>query len=112
MEILMCVAVGILFAVAVFLILSRSLLRIVLGMSILTHGVHLLLITMSRLKTGSPPLLGEMAERYVDPLPQALILTSIVINFGLTAFFFVLSYRSYLKLKTDDMEEVRGRPYE
>ncbi len=112
MEILMCVAVGILFAVAVFLILSRSLLRIVLGMSILTHGVHLLLITMSRLKTGAPPLLGEQAERYVDPLPQALILTSIVINFGLTAFFFVLSYRSYLKLKTDDMEEVRGRPYE
>ena len=108
MEILMCVAVGILFAVAVFLILSRSLLRIVLGMSILTHGVHLLLITMSRLKTGAPPLLGENAESYVDPLPQALILTSIVINFGLTAFFFVLSYRSYLKLRTDDMEEVRG----
>ncbi len=107
MEVWMSIAVGILFAVAVYLILSRSLLRIILGTSILTHAVHMLLLTMSRLKTGAPPLLGENASSYVDPLPQALILTSIVINFGVTAFFFVLAYRSYLRLKTDDMEEVK-----
>ena len=107
MEVWMSIAVGILFAVAVYLILSRSLLRIILGTSILTHGVHLLLLTMSRLKSGAPPLLGEESGSYVDPLPQALILTSIVINFGVTAFFLVLAYRSYLKLKTDDMEEVK-----
>ncbi|WP_046213188.1 Na(+)/H(+) antiporter subunit C [Paenibacillus wulumuqiensis] len=109
MEIWMSVAIGILFAVAVYLILSRSLLRIILGTSILTHGVHLLLLTMSRLKTGAPPLLGEESGTYVDPLPQALILTSIVINFGVTAFFFVLAYRSYIRLKTDDMEEVKRK---
>lgn len=112
MEIIMSVTVGILFAVGVYLILSRSLLRLVLGISLMGHGVHLLLMTMARLKTGAPPLLGEEAESYVDPLPQALILTSIVINFGLLAFFFVLAYRSYLKLHTDDMEEVRGPKYE
>lgn len=109
MEIWMSIAVGILFAVAVYLILSRSLLRIILGTSILTHAVHMLLITMSGLKTGAPPLLGEESGSYVDPLPQALILTSIVINFGVTAFFFVLAYRSYLRLKTDDMEEVKRK---
>ncbi|ANF95900.1 MULTISPECIES: Na(+)/H(+) antiporter subunit C [Paenibacillus] len=109
MEVWMSIAIGILFAVAVYLILSRSLLRIILGTSILTHGVHLLLLTMSRLKTGAPPLLGEESGTYVDPLPQALILTSIVINFGVTAFFFVLAYRSYIRLKTDDMEEVKRK---
>lgn len=112
MEIWMSVAVGILFTVGVYLILSRSLLRIVLGTSLLTHGVHLLLLTMSRLKTGAAPLLIEGTEAYVDPLPQALILTSIVISFGVTSFFFVLAYKSYKKLGTDDMEQLRGNEYE
>lgn len=105
----MSFAVGILFAVGVYLILSRSLLRIVLGTSLLTHGVHLLLLTMSRLKTGAAPLLGEAAGTYADPLPQALILTSIVISFGVTAFFFVLAYKAYRNLGTDDMEQLRGQ---
>ncbi|KKC46661.1 MULTISPECIES: Na(+)/H(+) antiporter subunit C [unclassified Paenibacillus] len=112
MELFMSLAVGILFAVGVYLILSKSLLRIVLGTSLLTHGVHLLLLTMSRLKAGSAPLLGEGAERYTDPLPQALILTSIVISFGVTSLFFVLAYQAYKKLGTDDMEQLRGREHE
>ncbi|SDC18206.1 multicomponent Na+:H+ antiporter subunit C [Paenibacillus sp. UNCCL117] len=105
----MSISIGVLFTVGVYLILSRSLLRIILGTSLLTHGVHLLLLTMSRLKTGAPPLLGEQAQAYVDPLPQALILTSIVISFGVTSFFFVLAYKAYQRLGTDDMEQLRGR---
>lgn len=112
MEIIMSVAVGILFMIGVYLILSRSLLRIILGTSLLTHGVHLLLLTMARLKTGAAPLLGEHAQSYVDPLPPALILTSIVISFGVTSFFFVLAYKAYQKLGTDDMEELRGNDHE
>ncbi|MFD0869368.1 Multiple resistance and pH homeostasis protein C [Chlamydia abortus] len=108
MELIISLAVGILFAVGVYLILTRSLLRIILGTSLLTHAVHLLLLTMAGLKTGAAPLLGKGAEHFVDPLPQALILTSIVINFGVTSFFFVLAYRSYKTLGTDDMEELRG----
>jgi len=81
MELYMALTIGVLFAVGVYLILTKSLLRIILGTSLLTHGVHLLLLTMSRLKTGAAPLLGEKAASYVDPLPQALILTSIVISF-------------------------------
>lgn len=108
MELYMSLAIGLLFAVGVYLILSRSLLRIILGTSLLTHGVHLLLLTMSRPKQGAAPLLGEHAESYVDPLPQALILTSIVISFGVTSFFFVLAYKAYQKLGTDDMESLKG----
>lgn len=104
----MSLAIGILFAIGVYLILSRSLLRIILGTSLLTHAVHLLLLTMAGLKRGAAPLLGKGAEAFVDPLPQALILTSIVINFGVTSFFFVLAYRSYKTLGTDDMEQLRG----
>jgi multicomponent Na+:H+ antiporter subunit C len=108
----MSLAIGVLFTVGVYLLLSRSLLRIVLGTSFVTHGVHLLLLTMSKLKTGAPPLLGEKAEAYVDPLPQALILTSIVISFGVTSFLLVLAYKAYRKLGTDDMEKLRGDEHE
>ncbi|MHA7967674.1 Na(+)/H(+) antiporter subunit C [Paenibacillus sp. CAU 1782] len=107
MELYMSIAIGVLFTIGVYLLLSKSLLRIVLGISFLTHGVHLLLLTMSKLKTGAPPLLGEEAQSYTDPLPQALILTSIVISFGVTSFLLVLAYKSYKKLGTDDMEELR-----
>ena len=104
MELLISLAIGVLFAVGVYLILSKSLLRILLGTSLITHGVHLLLLTMAGLKRGAPPLLEENAASYTDPLPQALILTSIVINFGVTAFFIVLSYRNYRSAGTDDVE--------
>ncbi|WP_342439609.1 Na(+)/H(+) antiporter subunit C [Paenibacillus sp. FSL L8-0436] len=107
MELVMAVAVGILFTIGVYLILSKSLLRIVLGTSLLTHGVHLLLLTMAGLKKGAAPVLGENAETYVDPLPQALILTSIVISFGVTAFYFVLAYRSYQTLGTDEIDSIK-----
>lgn len=112
MEILMSIAVGILFTVGTYLILTRSLIRIILGTTLLTHGVHLLLLTMAGLKTGGVPLLGEQLTNYTDPLPQALILTSIVISFGVTSFFFVLAYRAYQELGTDDMEQLRGRDNE
>lgn len=108
MELLISLLIGVLFCVGVYMILSRSLLRIILGTALLSHGVHLLLMTMSRLKAGAAPLIGGDAGVYTDPLPQALILTSIVISFGVTSFFFVLAYRAYQELGTDDMEELRG----
>lgn len=108
MEVLMSVVVGILFASATYLMLSRSLLRIIIGTGLLSHGAHLLILTMGGLKRGAAPLLGEEASSYVDPLPQALILTAIVISFGVTSFFLVLAYRSYQELGTDDMDRLRG----
>lgn len=108
MEILAAIVSGILFMAATYLMLSRSLLRIIIGTGLLSHGAHLLILTMGGLKKGTVPLLSEHASSYVDPLPQALILTAIVISFGVTAFFLVLAYRSYQELGTDDMDQLRG----
>jgi multicomponent Na+:H+ antiporter subunit C len=108
METLMSILVGILFAIGVYLILTKTLLRIILGTSILGHGVNLLIITMGGLKKGGPPLLGIENLTYADSLPQALLLTAIVINFATTALFLVLSYRAYKVLGTDDTEQLRG----
>ncbi|MEL3971059.1 Na(+)/H(+) antiporter subunit C [Rossellomorea oryzaecorticis] len=110
MEILMAILIGIMIMCAVYLILSKSLLKIIIGTVLLSHGVHLLLLTMGGLPKGeeAPPLLGEHSVNgYVDPLPQALILTAIVISFGVTAFFLVLAYRAYQELGTEDMESMR-----
>jgi multicomponent Na+:H+ antiporter subunit C len=108
METLMSILVGILFAIGTYLILTKTLLRIILGTSILGHGVNLLIITMGGLKKGGPPLLGIKNLTYADSLPQALLLTAIVINFATTALFLVLSYRAYQVLGTDDTEQLRG----
>ncbi|RST77671.1 Na(+)/H(+) antiporter subunit C [Siminovitchia acidinfaciens] len=108
MEIFMSVLIGLLFASAVYLMLSKSLLRIIIGTGLLSHGAHLMLLTMAGLKKGTVPLLGEQAKAYTDPIPQALILTAIVISFGVTAFFLVLAYRAYQELGTDNIDEMRG----
>ena len=108
MEILMSVVIGIVFSVSVYLLLSRSLLRVVLATVVLSHGVHLLLLTMSGLQRGAPPLLNLEAEAYTDPLPQALVLTAIVISFGVTSLLLVMAYRTYKVHKTDDLDQLRG----
>jgi multicomponent Na+:H+ antiporter subunit C len=108
MEILMAFVIGILFMTATYLMLSKSLLRIIIGTGLLSHGAHLLILTMGGLKRGAAPLLGQHASSYVDPLPQALILTAIVISFGVTSFFLVLAYRAFQELGTDNMDRLRG----
>lgn len=112
METVMSILVGILFAIGTYLILTKSLLRIILGTSIIGHGVNLLIITMGGLKKGGPPLLWIKDLTYADSLPQALLLTAIVINFATTALFLVLSYRAYQELGTDDTELLRGNDNE
>lgn len=104
----MAFVIGIFFSIGIYLILTKSLLRIILGTSIIGHGALLLLLTLGGLKNGAPALLEISPAPYADPLPQALILTAIVINFGTTAFFLVLAYRSYQEFKSDDMKNLRG----
>src|SRR5690625_7736271 len=108
METLIILLAGVLVMVATYLVLSESLILVVLGMVILAHAGHLLVMAMGGLKPGSAPLLGENASAYTDALPQALILTSIVINFGVTAFFLVLVYRTYQAMGTDNLDSMRG----
>lgn len=107
MELHMIILTGVLVTVAVYLLLSRNMIRMILGTAVLSHAVHLLLITMGGAADGHVPLLGESAGPYVDALPQALILTAIVISFATTAFLLVLAYRTYQETGTDDLDRIR-----
>nr|WP_106782227.1 Na(+)/H(+) antiporter subunit C [Lysinibacillus timonensis] len=112
MESLMVVLVGVLVSVGTYLILSRNIIRIILGTAVLSHAVHLLILTMGGLKKGDVPLLSHSDGPFTDALPQALILTAIVISFATTAFLLVLAYRMYKANGTDDVSELRGMPDE
>lgn len=109
MEVLMAFVIGFLFMAAVYLILSKSILRVIIGTGLLSHGAHLLILTMGGFDNLAPPVLKEGVKKMADPLPQALILTAIVISFGVTAFFLVLAYRAYQELGTDNMDDIRGK---
>ncbi|WP_101844360.1 Na(+)/H(+) antiporter subunit C [Halobacillus sp. Marseille-P3879] len=112
MEIVMSVLAGILFTTGVYNLLQKQLLRIVIGTALISHGAHLFILTMGELKRGAPPILTDGIEQYTDPLPQALILTSIVISFGVTSLLLVLAYRAAKINGTDNMEQLRGNDYE
>ena len=108
METIIIFLVGILVSVATYLLLSKNMIRVVLGTAILSHAIHLLLMTMGGLKVGSVPILGDHVDTYTDALPQALILTAIVISFAVTAFFLVLVYRTYQSTGIDNLYELKG----
>ncbi len=104
MEALVALAIGVLIAGAVYLALRGRTFSVVIGLGMLSYGVHLLLMSMGRIRLGAPPILREGVESYADPLPQALVLTAIVISFGMTAFLVVLALRSYLTLGSDHVD--------
>ncbi|WP_096270655.1 Na(+)/H(+) antiporter subunit C [Paucisalibacillus globulus] len=112
MEYIILLLAGILFATAIYNLLQKQLLRIIIGTVLISHGAHLVILTMGKLKRGQPPILDESVADYTDPLPQALILTSIVISFGITSLLLVLSYRTAKENNTDNMEEMRGESNE
>ncbi len=111
METAVSALVGVFFAVAVYLMLSRHIIRILLGTVVLSNGVNLLLFTAGRLTREVPPIIpdGHSVPEVAtaNPLPQALVLTAIVISFSLFAFLLVLAYRAYQELGTDDTDEMR-----
>lgn len=118
MEPLLAIVVGVLFSTAIYLMMQRNLVRIVIGVIILSNAVNLLIFTMGRLTRASAPLIpyGQNVplEDIANPLPQALVLTAIVIGFGLFAFALVLTYRTYREIGTLDVDELREAetPYE
>lgn len=112
MELLSAITVGVLFSTGTALLLSQNVIRLVLGSALISYGVNLMLLTSGRLKRGLSPILREGATLYVDPVPQALILTAIVIGFAVTAFLFVLAYRTVQEHGTDDLEQMRGLEHE
>lgn len=99
------------FAVSIYLLLSKHVIRMLLGVALLGNAVNLLIFTAGRLVKEVPPIIAPDASVPQDitanPLPQALILTAIVISFSFFAFLLVLSYRAYQDLRTDDTDEMR-----
>ena len=90
------------------MVLSKRFLKIIFGTSMLTNGTLLFLMTMGKLQRGEAPIIGAYSASLSDPLPQALILTAIVINFGITAFALVLAFQAYRRLGSDNVDEITG----
>jgi multicomponent Na+:H+ antiporter subunit C len=99
------------FGVSIYLLLSRHVIRMLLGVALLSNAVNLLIFTAGRLTREVPPIIAENSRVpesvTANPLPQALILTAIVISFSFFAFLLVLSYRTYQDLGTDDTNDMR-----
>lgn len=107
MQILTAILVGLLFSSGTYLILQRGFIRILFGFSLLTHGTNLFVLAMSgEPGNNRPPIMSAGVTNYVDPLPQALILTAIVIGFGVTAYLVVMLYRLYRDNNTTDVKDL------
>lgn len=106
-DVTMPLVVGGLFAVGFYLMLQRSLMRIVLGFILMGHGTNLLLLVAGGTPGRPPVLQGQTTDpaRLADPLPQAMALTAIVITFGLTAFLVALAYRSWRLSGHDEVRD-------
>ena len=112
MEAMLSVLVGILSAAAVYLMLAPNLLRFLFGLILISNAANLAIFASGRLTEAAAPIIPEGAEvpisNVANALPQALVLTAIVISFGLFAFALVLIFRAYEKLGTLDLNEMRA----
>ncbi len=96
---------GVLFAAGTYLILQKLLSRIIIGLGLIAHGANLLLLGSGG-EPGAPPIVGAGAVGgFSDPLEQALVLTAIVITFGITAFLLTLAYRAWTEQGADEVED-------
>lgn len=110
MEVVLAFVIGGLYAAGLYMMMRRSIVKLVIGLGLLGHAANLLIFTLGRLTRGEPPIVPQGATvpdaGVADPLPQALILTAIVIGFGLQAFALVLLKRAYQTLGTDDVDSM------
>ena len=111
MEVVMALVIGFLYAAALYMMLRRSIVKLVIGLVLLSNAANLLIFTVAGLTRGAPPLIypGDLVPPGVsaDPLAQALILTAIVIGFGVLAFAVVLIHRAYEVVGADDMDQMK-----
>ena len=103
MELIISLAIGIVFGSGIWLVLRPRSFQVLSGLMLMSYAVNLFIFSMGRLATGVPAVIGKSAE-YGDPLPQALVLTAIVIGFAMTAFVVVLSLRSIGEVRTDHVD--------
>jgi multicomponent Na+:H+ antiporter subunit C len=109
-EVLLALTSGVLYAAGIYLMLRRRLAQLIIGIGLLSNGTNLLIFTAGGITRSRPPVVPQgaqvLAEPYADPVPQALVLTAIVIGFGLLAFSLVLAHRVHETVGTDDVDDV------
>ena len=112
METLLAIICGVLTTCGIFCLLQRSLVKVVIGIMLLGQAANLIIFSAAGLTASRPALIPEgqklMTGEYADPLPQAIVLTAIVIGFGFTAFLLALIHRAYRTLNTDDIEQLKN----
>ena len=111
METVLAFVIGALYSAGLFMMLRRSAVKLIIGISLLGHAANLLIFTIAGLTRGRPPLVTAASPSswaIADPLPQALILTAIVIGFAVQAFAVVLIHRVIQTVGTDDLDQMKA----
>ena len=105
MELLVASAIGVMTAGGIYLVLRLRTFPVILGISLLTYAVNVFLFSSGRLTVGAPPVLRDDLTTYADPLPQALVLTAIVISFGMTAVVVMIGLGAFLGSDDDHVDD-------
>jgi multicomponent K+:H+ antiporter subunit C len=105
MEALVASAIAFLTAAGTYLILRGYSFPVIVGLTLLSYAVNVFLFAMGRLVVNKPPIITAGVTNYTDPLPQALVLTAIVISFGMTALIVVLALRGFLESGSDRVDQ-------
>lgn len=110
MELLLVMLIGLLYASGIYLMFRRSMVKLLLGLLLLGNGANMLIFLMGELVKGEPPIIDQASTMftgaYADPVPQSLILTAIVISFGLQSFAIILLKRVYSITGSDDLDSL------
>jgi multicomponent Na+:H+ antiporter subunit C len=111
MEIVLAIVVGVLYAAGVYMLLRRSLLKFIIGIIFLSNATNLLVFLAAGIVPGNPPFVaGDLAAREIpDPLPQALVLTAVVIGLGIITFTLALKYKFFSLTGSDDLDELKKK---
>jgi multicomponent Na+:H+ antiporter subunit C len=112
MELLLAVVAGVLYATGLYLMLRRRLAQVIVGLGLLANGSNVLIFTAAGVTRGAPPVIPAegTAASFADPVPQSLILTAIVIGFGVLAFSLVLARRVHESAGSDDIDAIGSDP--
>lgn len=104
MEAMLAITIGLLSSCGVYLMLRARTFPVILGLTLLSYAVNLFLFASGRLMVNAPPIISAEASHYTDPIPQALVLTAIVIGFGMTAYIVTLALRSLSESGDDHVD--------
>ena len=113
MELLLAVVAGVLYATGLYLMMRRRLAQLIIGLGLLSNGSNILILSAAGVTRARPPIINApnmAADQFADPVPQSLILTAIVIGFGVLAFALVLAHRVHQSGGSDDIDTIGTDP--